>query len=291
VVLSALLFALNVAAQQAESPLPLTKDERVYFTIHGNPFRGYYAMDGWYGFRSTDEKIEDLLRPWTAALRNGKAFPGLTRDGKTSDVDITRIDLPPEQLGAQALTTGADDALVWSSRKVHLRRLDLVPAVLSPIDQQIIQHEALARAVELRVDAERPGEVKPDPPRVLDPTKPGNLRVSSFTPLRESSIVLVKAELFVDPGRPGGQKQPLDDTILLLYSKNTQSIAGRLTIASPDYWLFQIDGDPHVYMIYAAGCYECDGTTIMAIGAVNPRQRGDDVAVFDGKNGMSVWTY
>ncbi len=285
-------LASRSAVQQAE-PLPaLAKEERVYFAANGNPFRGYYATDGWYGFRSTKDTIQDLLRPWMVALKNGKVFPGLAKESRSVQVEITNAEVPQEELGAQAFTTSGDAALVWSSPKIQLRRLSLEPAELTALDRQIIEHEAVARALEFRVAVEQPGEGNPNPPRLLDPSRPGNLRVSAFTPVRGSSIVFVKVELFVEPNRSNRQKQPLDDSLLLLYSKQFHKIEGRITIVYPDYWFFQVRGDPHVYLIYNAGCVECDGTTIIAVGWLDPQRRArDDLVFVDTTNTMSVWTY
>jgi len=193
VLLSVVLSARAQEPKDATSPLH--EDEKVYFAIHGNPFMGYYSGKN-VGFRAFREHhpLADVVDAWKNVTKQNSDVPGVTPAGQHIIVAIGNIELPAEQYGARAFEIAGEsyDALIWSSPKLNLQNLKREPLNLPPLDQSIIQHEAVARALEYKVAEER----RRDAPRFVHPDGGDGIRITTFG-LKDFEIVVAEVALFI----------------------------------------------------------------------------------------------
>src|SRR5262245_14706702 len=84
------------------------------------------------------------------------------------------------------------DSLICSSPKLNLQNLKREPLNLPPLDQSIIQHEAVARALEYKVAEER----RRDAPRFVHPDGGDGIRITTFG-LKDFEIVVAEVALFI----------------------------------------------------------------------------------------------
>jgi hypothetical protein len=287
--LAAMLLGLTTAlfpVEPAAAPAPV--GGAVSFAIHGNPFRGFY--DPARGFRRAPDNVtvKELLAPWRRAVKSTGTFPGLDEKGQPVRVRLTAVQEPVyEDIGAMTLTTDRD-ALFWSSPALEVHGVPLVPAKLEDSDRDLLVREAIARGVEWRKIKGTEGELNPNPPVILDPRSPGNVRVTALE-VAGSPLVLARCEFFE---RSDAGRSALQDGLLLVYSRAERSIKGSL----PAWWgplsLIRVAGDRRVYLLFTSSeCYECDGTTIMPVASLGGEAPAEDRVLVEPQTAIMVWSY
>jgi hypothetical protein len=168
-----------------------------------------------------------------------------------------------------------------------VRFLRLLPANLDAVDRKLLLHEAIARGLEFRELRGQEAEMNPNPPAILDPSLAGNVRVTAFKPEGAKNLVIARCEYFTPDGAKA--KVPLPQGLLLVYSTEPRKrVVGRIDLESPEFWLFRIAGDDNAYLVYDAGCYECDGTSIVSVGLLGGGFGGADLVAPDLENAVRL---
>ena len=280
VLLSVVLSARAQEPKDATSPLH--EDEKVYFVIHGNPFMGYYSGKN-VGFRAfrEDHPLADVVDAWKNVTKQNSDVPG----GYASWAAHHSGDRQYRTTGRAVWCAGVRDswesydALIWSSPKLNLQNLKREPLNLPPLDQSIIQHEAVARALEYKVAEER----RRDAPRFVHPDGGDGIRITTFG-LKDFEIVVAEVALFIATDH-GKEEHP--QQIVLFYSRDRRQIEGR-RYADANYWFFRVEGDHGLYIVYDAA-EDCDGATVASVTSLftNLGRHIDPADL----NSMSVWCY